>query len=145
MRLRSSPWVLAVLLLAGLCLVVVALWMYGRLTSPTPAQVAALEAMRAPAGDETGDNGFERLAALPVHANPTRWPACQAGMPCLERVEANPVAFAQALAPLARDLDEAERVLRAPRFVDPRPAVAIDDAGPSFDAVAARCSATRRG
>lgn len=125
------------LVLLLLFVAVAALWAYGRLTSPTPAQVAALEAMRAPPDDSRGENGFERLAALPVREDGAPWPDCQAGLPCLERVEANPVAFAQALAPIAADLDAAEQVLRAPRFVDPRSVVAIDEAGPSFGLVAA--------
>lgn len=101
---------------------VAAIWAYGRLTSPTPQQEAAIALMHeAPVGD--GENGYPILLSLPpapAGAMPEILNCGEPARPCLAAVEAAPEASAAALLPYLARLDTAERALHAPVFRDTR-------------------------
>lgn len=117
-----------------------AIWTYGRLTSPTPAQLAAIALMQQDeAVDPSAENGFPLMMALPPAPGPL--PAgvnCgnTADEACIAAIEAAPEASAAAIEPFRPHLEAAARALRAPVFRDPRASspMGIDDI-PPFQAV----------
>jgi hypothetical protein len=117
-----------------------AIWTYGRLTSPTPAQHAAIALMQQEeAVDPSAENGFPLMMALPPA--PGLLPAgvnCgnTADEACIAAIEAAPEASAAAIEPFRPHLEAAARALHAPVFRDPRASssMGIDDI-PPFQAV----------
>lgn len=109
------------IVLLALILLLAAIWTYGRLTSPTAAQHAAIELMQRDEPGE-GENGFELLMALP--------PGPEGGLPavlrcderasCIAAIEAAPEASAAAMEASRERLEVAARALRAPVFRDRR-------------------------
>jgi hypothetical protein len=98
-------------------LAIAAIWAYGRLTSPTPEQEAAIALMQQDTVAE-GENGFELMMALP--------PGPEGGLPaslrcdqrasCIAAIEAQPEASAAAIEAAREHLQAAARALRAPVF-----------------------------
>lgn len=139
----STVWRwLSRLLMVLLVLVVLlaAIWSYGRLTSPTPAQQAAIAVMQQDeAGDASAENGFPWMMALP-EAPGAFPPAVNCGNAaddhCIAKIEATPEASAAALEPFRPQLEAAARALHAPVFRDPRASspMGVDDI-PPFQAV----------
>jgi hypothetical protein len=109
------------IVLLALILLLAAIWTYGRLTSPTAAQHAAIELMQRDEPGE-GENGFELLMALP--------PGPEGGLPavlrcderasCIAAIEAAPEASAAAIEASRERLEAAARALRAPVYRDRR-------------------------
>ena len=117
-----------------------AIWTYGRLTSPTPAQQAAIALMQQDeAVDAAAENGFPWMMALP-EAPGAFPPAVNCGNAaddhCIAKIEATPEASAAALEPFRPQLEAAARALHAPVFRDPRASssMGVDDI-PPFQAV----------
>ncbi|MCZ8166703.1 hypothetical protein [Silanimonas sp.] len=115
-------WLSRLLLaLLALILLLAAIWTYGRLTSPTASQQAAIDRMQR---DEPGkgENGFELLMALP--------PGPEGGLPavlrcderasCIAAIDAAPEASAAAIDASRERLEAAARALRAPVYRDRR-------------------------
>lgn len=122
----STVWLwFSRLLLALLVFVIVlaAIWAYGRLTSPTAAQQAAIAVMQAaPVGD--GENGFPMLSALAKAPGPfpTGVNCGEATQPtCIDAIEAPPEANAAVLEPFRPQIEAAARVLRTGAGVDDLP------------------------
>ncbi|MBS3896968.1 hypothetical protein [Silanimonas sp.] len=108
---------------------IAAIWGYGRLTSPTAAQQAALDLMQLPPPPD-GDNGWAILMALP-EAPAAALPSavdCGDGMDCIAHIETALEANAATLEAWRPRLEAATRALRAPAFRSP------EDLGP-FDAL----------
>lgn len=129
---------------ALLIAVVLALYAYGRLTTPTASQRAALALMQERALIPEGENGFLLLmAALPAAED---WPValnCRGeGEPCLDAVQSAPEAHDAALLANAQALDAAERALRAPVFRNPDASPSAEDVLPPFQ-MTVRLSARR--
>jgi hypothetical protein len=139
-RWLSRLFLMIVLLIAA----VAALYAYGRLTTPTPSQRAALALMQAHAPVPDGENGFTQLMAVtpPLGDWPTALNCRGEGASCLEAVESAPEAHEAALFAHAEALDAAERALRAPVFRNPDMAPAATDVLPPFQMVI-RLSARR--
>jgi len=128
------------MVLLALVALLAAIWTYGRWTSPTSAQHAAIALMQQDeAVDAAAENGFPQMMALP-EAPSAFPPAVDCGNAadnhCIATIEATPEASAAALEPFRPNLEAAARALRAPVFRDQRPVVSmgIDDV-PSFQAV----------
>lgn len=114
-------WLSRLLLVLSVPVVLLAaIWTYGRMTFPTPAQQAAIDLM---ARDEPaeGENGHDLLMALP--------PGPESGLPndlrcderasCIDAIEAAPEASAAAIEASRERLEAAARALRAPVFRNP--------------------------
>lgn len=118
--------------------VVAAIWAYGRFTSPTPEQEAAVALMQADAPCE-GENGFPLMMALPNAPGPFP-PAVNCGNAaadtCVAKIESAPEANAAALEPFRPQLEAAAKALHAPVFRDRRDQVPMGaDEIPPFQAV----------
>ncbi|MCK7594186.1 hypothetical protein [Pseudomarimonas salicorniae] len=127
-------------LLIGLAfgiLAVAAIWTYGRLSSPTPAQEAALAVMQAAARLPSGENGFPMLLGF------SGWPRggppdalrCGEVDDCIAVIEAAPdlhAEFDNTWRPL---LLQAQRALRAPVFRDHREEIDFSSPFPNFTPV----------
>ena len=97
-----------------------AIWTYGRMTFPTPAQQAAIDLMAREEPAES-ENGYELLMALP--------PGPEGGLPndlrcderasCIAAIEAAPEASAAAIEASRERLEAAARALRAPVLRNP--------------------------
>lgn len=128
-------WLSRVLSVIALLIgVVLALYAYGRLTTPTPSQREALALMQARAPLPEGENGFPLLMASPPPEG--EWPGtlnCRGeGASCLDAVQSAPEAHEAALQANAAALEAAERALRAPVFRNPDATPAPEDALPPF-------------
>ncbi|MFN3964179.1 MAG: hypothetical protein ACK4JC_02030 [Silanimonas lenta] len=135
--LRRWIWRLFLVFFA-LLLALAALWAYGRLSSPTAAQRAAVALMQAlPAAE--GENGFVLLRAQPPAPTPTLPAAARCAeteaAACLERMAALAPAEREALEAWRPALEAAARALRAPVFRDERETVELGDELPSFQRV----------
>lgn len=110
----------ALLMLCALMAVLAALWAYGRLTSPTAAQLAAIDQMHR---DEpgAGENGYPLMMALPPEPEGGLPDAlrCDERASCIEAIEAAPEANAAAIEASRARLEVAARALRAPVFRNP--------------------------
>jgi len=117
-----------------------AIWTYGRLTSPTPAQQAAIAVMQQDeAVDTAGENGFALMMALPPAPGPLPDAVnCgnSADAHCIAAIEAAPEASSAAIEPFRAHLEAAATALRAPVFRDRRTTADLrfDDL-PPFQAV----------
>lgn len=124
-RVLSRLFLVLLLLLA----VLVAIWAYGRLTSPTAAQREAIALMQSPPVGE-GENGFPTMLALPKAPGPFP-PGMNCGNPtqpsCIDAIEAAPEAHAAALGPFRPQLEAAARALHAPVFRDLRTGTGVND------------------
>lgn len=123
MNAMSTVWRwLSRLLLVLLFVVaaIAAIWGYGRLTSPTAAQQAALDLMQLPPPPD-GDNGWAILMALPEAPAAALPPAvdCGDGMDCIAHIETALEANAATLEAWRPRLEAATRALRAPAFRSP--------------------------
>lgn len=128
-------WLSRILLVIALLIVAVAaLYAYGRLTTPTPSQRAALALMQERTPMPRGENGFPLLLTAPPPKG--EWPlalSCRGeGASCLDAVESAPEAHEAALLANASALDAAERALRAPVFRNPDAMPAPEDVLPPF-------------
>ncbi|MCZ8166704.1 hypothetical protein [Silanimonas sp.] len=138
-------WLSRVLSVIALAIaVVLALYAYGRLTTPTPSQRDALALMQESAPMPEGENGFPLLmVASPPEGD---WPmalSCRGeGASCLDAVQSAPEAHEAALLANSPALDAAERALRAPVFRNPDMTPAATDVLPPFQMVI-RLSARR--
>lgn len=125
---------LVVLLLLG---IVAAIWAYGRLTSPTAAQEAAIAVMQADEPGE-GENGFPMMLALPEAPQGPVPAALNCGMPsqptCIALIESAPEASAAAIESYRARLEAAARALHAPVFRDLRTGAGVNDL-PAYAAV----------
>jgi hypothetical protein len=151
------------LVLLALVAVLAAIWAYGRLSSPTAVQRAAIALMERDEPAE-GENGFELLMALP--------PGPEGGLPehlrcderasCIAAIEAEPEASAAAIEASRERLEAAARALRAPVYRDRRttadalydlpplePVISLDalralqfSAGQTVEALEATCADT---
>jgi hypothetical protein len=128
-------WLSRLPLLATLLIAIVAaLYAYGRLTTPTPSQRAALALMQHREPMAEGENGFLLLMSTPVPQG--EWPqalSCRGeGEFCIDAVESAPEAHEAALFSNASALDLAERALRAPVFRNPDASPSAEDVLPPF-------------
>lgn len=135
--LRRWIWRLFLVFFA-LLLALAALWAYGRLTSPTAAQRAAVASMQAlPAAE--GENGFALLRAQPPAPTPALPEALRCAeaeaAACLERMAALAPAEREALEAWRPALEAAALALRAPMFRDERETVELGDELPPFQRV----------
>ncbi|MFN7294399.1 MAG: hypothetical protein ACK5TT_06655, partial [Lysobacteraceae bacterium] len=117
------------MVLLALVALLAAIWTYGRWTSPTSAQHAAIALMQQDeAVDAAAENGFPQMMALP-EAPGAFPPAVDCGNAadnhCIATIEATPEASAVALEPFRPNLEAAARALRAPVFRDQRPVVSM--------------------
>ncbi len=127
------------MIVLALVLILAAIWTYGRLTSPTPAQIAAVAVMQEREPLPPGENGFELLMAAPALPKGGVPSALQCGDsdPCIAQIEKAPEANAAAIDAIRPTLVAAERALRAPAFRDTREDVAFDSLLPPFQVVTA--------
>ncbi len=130
----ASRWLSRILLvLLAFFVALAAIWTYGRLTSPTPAQRDALALMQARPPLPAGENGFELLMALPVvPVDAPALPPCGTGVSCIDAVEAAPERASAAIAGRREWLEASARALRAPAFRDQRPTATVADPLPSY-------------
>ncbi len=121
------------LVLLALVAALAAIWAYGRLTSPTPAQRDAVALMQARPPLPAGDNGFAVLMALPVvPIDAPALPSCGTRVSCIDAVEAAPERASAAIAARREWLEASARALRAPAFRDQRLAATVADPLPAY-------------
>ena len=121
------------LVLLALLVALAAIWAYGRLSSPMPAQRDAIALMQARPPLPAGDNGFAllmALPALPVDAPPL--PVCGDGASCIDAIEAAPEQASAAVEARRSWLEAHARALRAPAFRDVRTGVGVADSLPPY-------------
>lgn len=122
------------LVLLAMLALLAAVWAYGRLTSPTPEQQAAIAEMQARAPMPEGDNGFELLMALPAApadgAPPL--PVCGDGTSCIDVIESAPEQSSAAIVAWRPWLEANARALRAPAFRDLRTDASVADSLPAY-------------
>ena len=106
------------MVLLALVALLAAIWTYGRLTSPTPAQRAAIAVMQQDeAVDASAENGFPLMMALPPAPGPLPEAVnCghSADAHCIAAIEAAPEASAAAIEPFRAHLEAAATALRTP-------------------------------
>jgi hypothetical protein len=112
-RWLSRLLLLLLVLVAG----VAAIWAYGRMTSPTAEQRAAIAVMQVDEPGE-GENGFDLMVALPPEPEPRLADVlrCDERESCIAAIEAAPEASAAAIEASRARLEAAARALRAPVF-----------------------------
>lgn len=125
------------LTLFALFLALAALWTYGRLTSPTEAQRAAILVMEAQSPVVEGENGRELLLRLPERPAKIFPEAirCNEAKPCIAAIESAPEANAAAMEAWRPRLEAAQRALRAPMFRETRAERDVSNVLPAFQDV----------
>lgn len=125
------------LLLLALLLAVAALWAYGRLTSPTPAQREAVALIQARPPQPAGDNGFDVLMDMPAppDAGAPPLPVCGDNVSCIAVIESAPEQASAAIAARRDWLESGARALRAPAFRDLRGEATAADSLPPYQAM----------
>jgi hypothetical protein len=115
----------------------VAIWAYGRLTSPTPAQQAAIAVMQARSPIPAGENGFEVLMALPAESTGAAplLPTCNDDSACIAAIEAAPEQASAAIASRRAWLEAGARALQAPAFRDRRTDASVAGSLPPYPAM----------
>lgn len=111
-----------------------AIWSYGRLTSPTPAQREAVALMTARPAPPAGDNGFVMLMALPEAPDDGAppMPVCGDEVSCIDVIEAAPEQASAAIAARRDWLESGALALRAPAFRDLRTEATVADSLPPY-------------
>jgi hypothetical protein len=111
-----------------------AIWTYGRLTSPTPAQREAVALMTARPAPPAGDNGFAMLMALPEapEAGAPPMPVCGDEVSCIAVIESAPEQASAAIAARRDWLESGALALRAPAFRDLRTEATVADSLPPY-------------
>jgi hypothetical protein len=110
-----------------------AVWTYGRLTSPTAEQQAAIAVMQADEPGE-GENGFDLLMAHGTRppGDPPAALRCDENSACIAAIEAAPEASAAAIEAWTPALEAVARALHAPVFRDRRTAFPAGQDLPGF-------------
>jgi len=114
-----------------------AIWAYGRLTSPTPAQQAAIAVMQARSPIPAGENGFELLMALPAESTGAAplLPICNDDTACIAAIEAAPEQASAAIVSRRAWLEAGARALQAPAFRDRRTDASVAGSLPPYQAM----------